>query len=59
MSALPFDAEGTDYPESMLARKFGREVVNYFAGTWLPLAPLAPLATWRPPPLPDTPPLPC
>ncbi|KAL0639513.1 NADH pyrophosphatase [Maublancomyces gigas] len=33
MNALPFDAEGFDYPESMLSRKFGREVVNYFAGS--------------------------
>lgn len=28
----PYNAEGVDYPDSMLSRKFGREVVNYFAG---------------------------
>ncbi|RPB08433.1 hypothetical protein P167DRAFT_539244 [Morchella conica CCBAS932] len=33
MEAPPYSSEGAEYPDSMLSRKFGREVVNYFSGS--------------------------
>lgn len=42
----PYSSEGAEYPNSMLSRKFGREVVNYFSGTQLlPLFPPKALLT--------------
>lgn len=52
MAALIYNAEGPDYPDSMLARKFGREVVNYFSGTCLTCAPNTPNTPNPPPPPP-------
>lgn len=33
MEAPPYASEGVNYPNSMLTRKFGREVINYFSGS--------------------------